>query len=103
MNWGTFSATDLSAASLLSIAVLLVFLGGLIPRYVYNQMRADRDARLAESREEISDWKAAYQANEESRALQAQQLGELLELAKTMDAFIRSLQIASARRTDGSP
>lgn len=97
MGFAEFSATDLSAAGLLALAVLMVFLGMLIPRYVFNQMRADRDARLAEAREEINDWKTAYHASEEARALQAQQLGELLELAKTTDQFIRSLQIAAKR------
>lgn len=99
--WESFPIA-LDTWGLPGVVLLLVLFGGLIPRWVFNQMRADRDARLAEAREEIGDWKTAYHANEESRALQARQLGELLELAKTMDAFIRSLQIASARRTDPS-
>lgn len=100
MIWGDFSATDLSAAGLVAIAVLMVFLGLLIPRWVFTQLRTDRDTRLAEAREEIGDWKSAYQTAEEARALQAQQLGELQELAKTTDQFIRSLQIAALRRNE---
>lgn len=100
MGLGTFSATDLSAAGLVSIAVLLLFLGQLIPRYVFTSMKADRDARLAEAKEENTDLWAALNTSEEARKLQATQLGELLELAKAMDAFIHSLKLASARRHD---
>lgn len=91
MIWENLSAADLSTAGLLGLAVLFVMLGLLIPRWVVTQMRRDRDDRLAEARSETSDWKVAYQASEEARAVQAKQLGELLELAKTTDHFIRSL------------
>lgn len=97
MSFGGFSATDLSAAGLLALAVLLILWGQLVPKSVVRDLRSDRDARLAESKAEITDWKTAYQASEEVRALQAQQLGELQELAKTTDAFIRSLQAAARR------
>lgn len=100
MNWEGFSATDLSAAGLLSLAVLLILLGGLIPRYVVNQIRQDRDARLAEAREETNNWRAAYRAAEESRSLLSQQVGELQELGKTTDQFIRSLQVAAQRNVN---
>lgn len=98
MTWGAFSATDLSAAGLVAIAVLLLFLGGLIPRWVFTQMKKDRDDRLAEAKEENTDLWAALRTSEEARELQAKQLGELLELSKAMDQFIRSLQLAARRR-----
>lgn len=91
------SAIDMSAAGLLALAVLLVFLGWLVPKSIVAEIRKDRDARLAEARDEINDWKSAFHASEESRALQARQLGELQELAKMTDAFIRSLQHAAQR------
>lgn len=91
----------MSAAGLLALAVLLVFLGWLVPKSIVAEIRRDRDARLAEARDEINDWKTAYHTADEARGLQAQQLGELLELAKTTDQFIRSLQIA-AKRNDHS-
>lgn len=99
LSWEGFSGLNLSLSGLLGLAILLVLLGGLIPRYVVNQIRADRDTRLAEAREEITNWRSAYQTSEEARSLQSQQLGELLEQGRTTDAFIRSLQVA-ARRID---
>jgi hypothetical protein len=97
MDLSALSATDLSAAGLLALAVLLILWGRLVPKSVVEDIRTDRDNRLAESKAEIEDWKSAFQAAEESRALQGHQIGELLELAKTTDAFIRSLQTAAQR------
>lgn len=98
MDLATWSATEWSAAGLLSLAVLLILWGKLVPKSVVNDIRNDRDARLVEARSETDDWKVAYQAVEEARRLQAQQLGELLELAKTTDHLIRSLD--KARKVD---
>lgn len=98
MNWGAFSATDLSAGGLLAIVVLLVLIGALIPRWVFTQMKKDRDERLSEARSENADLWKALNTSEQARELQGTQLGELLELTKTMDQFIRSLQLAARRR-----
>ena len=70
----------LSAAAILGIAVLMILRGQLVPRRTHDEVRTDRDT-----------WRAAWEASEEARRVQAQQLGELLELAKTTDHFIRAL------------
>lgn len=100
LSFEGFTGLNLSLSGLLGLAILLVLLGGLIPKYVVNQIRQDRDARLAEAREEITNWRKAYQTSEESRSLLSQQVGELLELGKTTDSFIRSLQIAAQRNVN---
>lgn len=105
MNWDSFSVTDLSAAGILAIAVLMILRGKLVPSRVVDDIRADRDARLVDARAETDDWRTAYNRVEEIRRIQAQQLNDLLELAKTTDAFIRSLQssIRSIKDDRGSP
>jgi hypothetical protein len=98
MDWGALSALDLSAAGLLAIGVLLIMMGQLVPRRIVTDLRTDRDARIVEARSETDDWKAAYHDEHEARRLQGEQIGELLELAKTQDQFIRSLQ--NAKKVD---
>lgn len=74
--------TDISAAGLLALAILLILMGKLVPRSVVDQIRTDRDQQLTAAREEISNWRTAYMASEESRSLQSQQVAELLELGR---------------------
>jgi len=69
-----------SASAILAIVVLMIFRGALVPRRTHEEARTDRDT-----------WKQAWEASEEARRVQAAQLGELLELAKTTDQFIRAL------------
>lgn len=70
----------LSASAILTIVVLMILRGALVPRSTHQEVRSDRDT-----------WRDAWEASEEARRVQAQQLGELLELAKTTDQFIRAL------------
>ena len=62
----------LTAPVLLGLAVLMVFLGFLVPRYVYK------------SKEKESEfWRLAYEAERKARAISDAQTADLLELAKT--------------------
>jgi hypothetical protein len=65
--------------------------GRLVPAVTLQTLEAQWQARLAESHQREQDWKTAYQRAEEARAVTSQQLGELMILARTMDAFLRSL------------
>lgn len=94
---GGLSVSDVSTAGTLLLAVVLVLSGWLVPRKVVKDLRDDRDSRLLEARNETANWQKAYQASDAARELQAQQLGQLLELAKTTDQFIRTLQRAATR------
>lgn len=94
-----FSVSDISTAGTLLLAVLLVLSGWLVPRKIVQDLRDDRDSRLLEARNETANWQKAYQASDAARELQSQQLGQLMELAKTTDQFIRTLQ----RAASGSP
>jgi hypothetical protein len=72
--------TGLSIGTLLTLVFLMVMRGDLVPRRTHEETRADRDT-----------WRKAWEASEEARRVQAAQLSDLMELAKTTDSFIRSL------------
>jgi hypothetical protein len=74
------STASLTAASLLGITVLLILTGMLVPRRILKDAYRDRD-----------EWKAAFHLSEWSRLEQSDQVGELLEHAKTADALLRAL------------
>jgi len=70
----------LTPAALLGILVLLIALGKLVPRRTMEDTIHDRD-----------EWRTAHRISEQSRVELAGMVGELLEHARTTDAFIRSL------------
>ena len=72
------------AAGVLLVAIWLVLTGRIV-----GTKTVDRFVAAAERRE--SAWQTAYLKAEEARSLQAQQIAELLDLARTTDAVIRAL------------
>lgn len=70
----------LAPSALAGICVLLILLGRLVPRRTLEDAMHDRDM-----------WRAAHMISEQARAEGAAQVEELLEHARTTDAFIRSL------------
>lgn len=71
------SVRDLTPLGVVLICAMLVFLGYLVPRYIYK-----------EKKEEASYWRKAYETSELSRQLSDSQKMELLELAKTTNAIV---------------
>jgi hypothetical protein len=72
--------------------------GRLVPAVTLNTLEAQWEARLAESHQREQDWKTAYERAEEARAVTSQQLGELMILARTTEALLRSLPPPPDRR-----
>lgn len=70
----------LTPAALLGILILLIALGKLVPRRTMEDIIHDRN-----------EWRTAHRISEQSRVELAGMVGELLEHARTTDAFIRSL------------
>jgi hypothetical protein len=79
------------AAAILSAVVMLILLGRLVPRSVLEDVRTDRDARLAELAAERDAWRAAHDRSEEARHLAQDQAAIALEVARTADQMLRSL------------
>lgn len=80
------------AAALVALVVLLILLGRLVPRSVLQDVRSDRDARLAEISAERDTWRDAHKESEAARIEAQAQVGELLELSRTADHVLRSLR-----------
>jgi hypothetical protein len=88
----SMSVGDVGFPGLLTLAIYLILSGKLVPRSVVEDVRADRDARIAAVQEDRDTWKEAYQISESGRDKQNSVLEILLEYAKTSDHLIRSVQ-----------
>lgn len=80
-------------------AVRAVLNGQIAPRLTLEDVRADRDARVAEARErEKLAWEAFY-AERHRNAYRDEREAELLELARTTYAIIYAMQqVAGVQR-----
>lgn len=70
--------------ALLTLVVILILTGRLIPRRTFQDMRDDRD-----------HWRTAAALSEETKRELASQNAELLEAVRTANAFYRSIEKAS--------
>lgn len=82
---------DVGLTGLVFLGVAMILTGQLIPRSTVAEMREERDARL-------SDLRAAYNASEEARQLQSEQLGELLETSRANAELLETLRHDTGRR-----
>ncbi|NUS16301.1 MAG: hypothetical protein HOY69_33705 [Streptomyces sp.] len=89
------------ATAVLVVVVLLILRGRLVPRSVLEDIRADRDARIAELAAERDSWRAAHDRSEVARHIAQDQAGELLELARTADHMLRSLPVSPRPSVEG--
>ncbi|NUS25013.1 MAG: hypothetical protein HOV92_12430 [Streptomyces sp.] len=80
------------AIGLLSLVVLLILLGRLVPRSVLEDVRKDRNDRIAEVVAERDTWREAHRVSESARIEAQAQVGELLELSRTADHVLRTLR-----------
>jgi hypothetical protein len=78
---------QLTPAGLLFIIILLIASGRLVPRRTMEDVIHDRN-----------EWRTAHRISEQSRAEQNEMVKELLEHARTTDAFIRSIQSVAQHR-----
>jgi len=78
-------------AGIVSAGLYGLLRGRLVPAVTLQTLDAQWQARLAESHQREQDWKTAYERAEEARAVTSQQLGELMILARTTEALLRSL------------
>jgi hypothetical protein len=79
------------AIAVVMTIVVLILRGHLVPASVVREIRADRDARIAEISAERDTWRTACQERTESLYLTQGQVGELLELSRTANHVLASL------------
>lgn len=96
--------------TILVFAVLAIFRGVWVPRATVDKWLTlleerlkDKDARIAEKVALAEEYKAAWQTEMAARNVQGEQLGELMEYARTTDQAIRALRVAgTGERGEGS-
>ncbi|MEU3507969.1 hypothetical protein ABZ733_08555 [Streptomyces longwoodensis] len=74
------AARDAGLGVLLTLVVMLILTGRLVPRRTLEDVIADRDT-----------WRAAYMESEKARQLEREQTGELLEMAKIGGQILTAL------------
>lgn len=82
---------NIGAATLVTIFIILVFTGRIVPSSTVQRMLNFRETQ-------VQDWKDAFLASEQARLEQDKQIGELLEHSRTTIRLIEALQ----RVRDGS-
>lgn len=80
------------AVALVTLVVLLIYRGLLVPRSVLEDVRKDRDARVADLVAERDAWRQAYRESESARVEAQNQVGELLELSRVADHVLRAIR-----------
>lgn len=95
--WGAGSLVVVTLSVVFSVCAM-VYKGLLEPRSHVEDVRADRDARLAEANEDAEQWRQLYvsecQAHEMTRQAHAQ------EIAAALTAATEGAQIAAALLTE---
>lgn len=93
--------TDAGSVVLLTLVVLLILTGRLIPRRTHEDVLTDRD-----------NWRQAYLEAEKARTVEHQQTGELLEMARLGGRILTALprpertdeeEVSDSDRMDPAP
>ena len=85
------------AAGIVTLAIVMVLTGRLVPRRMHEETRADRD----EWRKAFQDSEAARQVQATAQRVQAEQLDQLLESAKATEKVMTAIQATVARLEGG--
>ena len=108
MEWAQIPIVQGGAVALLAAVVWLIALGRLVPRSTLEDVRADRDARVAEAGEDAEQWRQLYvsecEAHQMTRQAHAQEIGAVLAAA-TEGAQIAAALLTEirARQIEGQP
>ena len=63
----------------------------------------DRNARLRDMRDQVTEWREAHRLSEKARETQAEIAREALEIARTSEAVINGLRAAVSQSNQGPP
>lgn len=93
---GFFTEVTPIGLLLLILGLLIYFLmsGKLRTNRAVQELRADRDARVAEYRQTANDFKEALRISEKARAVQTEITREALEASRIQEDIVRSLRVA---------
>lgn len=96
MEWLTGGLIDkLTPPGLLLLFFLLNQLGYIRPARAVDEVRADRDARLADKDRQIDIWREAVAVERAAREKQDETVREALELARAANDALRGFRAAA--------
>jgi hypothetical protein len=91
------------AVVILAAVAMMVFTGKLVAKRELDDVRKDRDDRLAEMRGIMTTWQQAYISSEAARQVSAGQVNQLLETGRIAEALLRAMPHPESRELPGSP
>lgn len=94
------SLTPIGALCLvLALPYLQLARGKLHPQSTIDRMTVDHAREMADISHDRDEWRTAHRISETARQVAADQVAELLEHARTTDAFIRALPHPNQERS----
>lgn len=94
-------AKDWGPASLVSFFVIAIAIGFLSPRWTVNKLLAEKELRIKEALRRETEQKEANEKLQKTIEVQADQLGTLMEQARTTLAIVASIEAAAASTGQG--
>lgn len=98
MEWAQIPIVQLGAVGVLLAVLWLVFTGRLVPRSTVDDVRADRDARLAEADGDAEQWRSLFEQERAAHEMTRQAHAE--EIRAALLASTEGAQIAAALLTE---
>lgn len=83
----------------LAAPYLFIAMGKLVPKSTVERESAGHTREMTDLQHDRDEWRAAHRISEQARSELADQVGELLEHARTTDVFIRSLPRGPGRES----
>lgn len=81
----------ISFAGIVSVCILMIFRGDIIPKSTLEKLQASSDAMIKMKTDENEMLKNAYSLSEQARELDAKNIPELLELGRTTVHLLNSI------------
>ena len=91
MDWSSLPWANIGATGVLTLVVLMILRGALVPRRTLEDVRSDRDARLGEKQREIDALRVSLEAWEAAGVEQSRQVTTLMEVGMTAKHVLLSL------------
>ncbi|GIH91928.1 hypothetical protein ACFFMN_34025 [Planobispora siamensis] len=98
MEWAQIPVIQLGAVGVLFAVLWLVFTGRLVPRSTLDDVRADRDARIAEAAADADAWRELYVGEREAHQTTRQAHAE--EVRAALVASTEGAAVAAALLTE---
>lgn len=89
------------ATAILSMFVMLIFWGKIVPKSTVDDIRTQYEAENTKLRADRDQWQTAYNDERKLTGELVQQVRTLMEVAYTADTVISALPAAGTRSTGG--